>query len=113
MIDGDAWQYLQFFYRLLNNTLQHAFKDHHQHRELLLQLKKQGQELQLLVKDNGVGLSASKLEQLRHEMQQKQCTGTLSSLNLWIKDELKGELNVKSELNQGTRIECHWPLSKA
>ncbi|MCG9965335.1 MAG: cache domain-containing protein [Shewanella sp.] len=113
VIDGDAWQYLQFFYRLLNNTLQHAFKDHHQHRELLLQLKKQGQELQLLVKDNGVGLSASKLEQLRHEMQQKQCTGTLSSLNLWIKDELKGELNVKSELNQGTRIECHWPLSKA
>lgn len=112
IIDGNAWQYLQFFYRLLNNTLQHAFKEHHQHREILLQLDKRGNELHILLQDNGVGISTAHLEQLRHDIHQRQCTGTLSCLNLWIKYELNGELIVNSELNLGTQIECHWPLAE-
>ncbi|WP_133182468.1 PAS domain-containing protein [Shewanella decolorationis] len=112
VIDGNAWQYLQFFYRLINNTLHHAFKEHNQHRELQLTLEKKDDELHIRLEDNGIGISISQLEQLKKDILQNQCVGTLSCINLWIKEELKGELMVESELNRGTRIECHWPLSE-
>ncbi|MCL1121327.1 PAS domain-containing protein [Shewanella seohaensis] len=111
VVDGNAWQYLQFFYRLINNTLHHAFKEHIQNRTLALTLEKKDGEFQMQLKDNGVGISVAHLEQLKQEMQQNQCIGTLTCINLWIKEELHGELKVESELNRGTLIECHWPLA--
>lgn len=110
LIEGNSWQYLQFFYRLLNNTLHHAFSGRHQNKLLQLQIEKQGNELHIRVTDNGVGLSEQQQRQLQQEMAKNLCNGTLTCLNLWIKNELKGTLALKSELSCGTQIHCHWPI---
>lgn len=109
IIDGNSWQYLQLFYRLLNNTLNHAFKNHHQIREITIHLQRNANELQVELTDNGIGMTDQQLSQLRQNMAQNLCLGTLTCLNLWMKNDLKGQLTIQSELNKGTQILCRWP----
>lgn len=109
IIDGNSWQYLQLFYRLLNNTLNHAFKNHHQIREITIHLQRNANELQVELTDNGIGMTDQQLSQLQQNMAQNLCLGTLTCLNLWMKNDLKGQLTIQSELNKGTKILCRWP----
>lgn len=110
IIDGSSWQYLQFFYRLISNTLNHAFKEHNQSRELHINITRQANKLHIQVEDNGVGMTELQLNQLRQEMAQDLCLGTLSCLSLWVKNDLNGVFYLESELNKGTRVVCSWPL---
>lgn len=110
IIDGSSWQYLQFFYRLISNTLNHAFKEHNQSRELHINITRQVNKLHVQLEDNGVGMTELQLTQLRQEMAQDLCLGTLTCLSLWVKNDLNGVLSLESELNKGTRVVCSWPL---
>lgn len=110
IIDGSSWQYLQFFYRLISNTLNHAFKEHNQSRVLHINITRQANTLHLQLEDNGVGMTELQLNQLRQEMSQDLCLGTLTCLSLWVKNDLNGVFYLESELNKGTRVVCSWPL---
>ncbi|MCL1091776.1 PAS domain-containing protein [Shewanella profunda] len=110
IVDGSSWQYLQLFYRLLSNTLNHAFKTHQQTREINIHFRRESNKLQVTLDDNGVGMTEQQLSQLQQEMAQGLCLGTLTCLNLWIRNDLKGQLTVQSKLNKGTQIHCRWPL---
>ena len=111
IIDGPAWQYLQLFYRLITNTLNHAFKTHNEQREITIAIEKSNDVLQISIIDNGIGMTEAQLTQLRQELEQELCLGTLTCINLWLKNDLNGSLTISSQLNQGTHIQCHWPLS--
>ncbi|MCS6232487.1 PAS domain-containing protein [Shewanella baltica] len=111
IIDGPAWQYLQLFYRLITNTLNHAFKTHNEQREITIAIDKSNDVLQISIIDNGIGMTEAQLTQLRQELEQELCLGTLTCINLWLKNDLNGSLTISSQLNQGTHIQCHWPLS--
>ncbi|MCH1931844.1 PAS domain-containing protein [Shewanella sp. A25] len=110
VIEANVWHYLLLFYRLLNNSLQHAFKEHQQHRELNLSIEKWDNRLQVKLEDNGSGIPSQQLIQLHQQMAQGICVGSLSCLNVWIHNEMKGEMRLSSELSKGTCILCHWPV---
>ncbi|QYJ80126.1 PDC sensor domain-containing protein [Shewanella acanthi] len=110
VIEASVWHYLQLFYRLLNNSLQHAFKEHQQHRQLNLTIEKRENQLQVKLEDNGCGIPSQQLIHLHQQMAQGVCVGSLSCLNVWIHNEMKGEMRLSSELSKGTCILCHWPV---
>ncbi|WP_077751806.1 PAS domain-containing protein [Shewanella psychrophila] len=100
------WSLLLLFYKLLQNTLSHGFNLNTEHNEITISVHKNGQQLMINIKDNGVGIVSSHLEEINKQIRDHTSTGTLAELALWLKVEFNGEISVHSELSQYTEVRC-------
>ena len=112
IVDTDPWDYLLLLYRLLTNTISHAFKVHHESRCVTIVIEKLDGFIDITVQDNGAGLTSSQLAQLQQHIEHDVCSGTLSCLSLWVALKMQGHLNVESEQGIGTKIHCSIPANK-
>lgn len=111
------WTLLILLYKLLLNTIEHAFgqtamaNDIQSANKLEISVLKYEQSLQIVIKDNGVGLSTLQLDELNQNIQ-KNTEGSLAELALWLRMGFNGELTVTSEAGQYTEVKCLMHLSE-
>ncbi|QFU22504.1 PAS domain-containing protein [Shewanella eurypsychrophilus] len=111
------WTLLILLYKLLLNTIEHAFgqaamaNDKQSANKLEITVVKYEQSLQIVIKDNGVGLSPLQLDELNQNIQSNN-EGSLAELALWLRMEFNGELTVTSEAGQYTEVKCVMHLSE-
>jgi PAS domain S-box-containing protein len=116
LVEGNAWHYLLLFYRLLINSLHHAFSDPAlgrlcEQKQIELRIERRSHFLEIDIEDNGRGLSEESERQLQRALDAQQCIGTLSNLAVWLQTQLQGELSISSPPEKGCRIHCHIPIT--
>ena len=100
------WSLLLLFYKLLQNTLSHGFTMDTEQNEIAISVHQDGQQLVVCIKDNGLGIEPSHLEEINKQIKEHTSTGTLAELALWLKIEFEGELSLSSELSKYTEVRC-------
>lgn len=109
-INRSSWDLLLIFYSLINNCLSHAFPGQQKLKQVSIRVEQEIDNLIITVEDNGRGIADEKLAVLNSQLGSNTYSGTLSSLNAWVRSELGGTLEVKSTLNTFTRVSCTLPL---
>jgi two-component system, sensor histidine kinase YesM len=112
---------------LVENALQHAFpKGLEEHHYIRIDAKIEGDELHIIVEDNGAGMHADRLELLRQKLKENRLAqqssdsvyhrGGIGLMNVHRRIQLVfGEgygLSIDSQRNEGTRIVLRMPRSK-
>jgi two-component system, sensor histidine kinase YesM len=112
---------------LVENALQHAFpKGLEEHHYIRIDAKIEGDELHIIVEDNGAGMHADRLELLRQKLRENRLAqqssdsvyhrGGIGLMNVHRRIQLVfGEgygLSIDSQRNEGTRIVLRMPRSK-
>lgn len=100
------WSLLLLFYKLLHNTLSHGFTMDTKQNEIAISVHQDGQQLVVCIKDNGLGIEPSHLEEINKQIEKHTSTGTLAELALWLKIEFEGELSLSSEWSKYTEVRC-------
>ncbi|NRB23348.1 PAS domain-containing protein [Shewanella sp.] len=100
------WSLLLLFYKLLHNTLFHGFTMDTEQNEIAISVHQDGQQLVVCIKDNGLGIEPSHLEEINKQIEKHTSTGTLAELALWLKIEFEGELSLSSEWSKYTEVRC-------
>lgn len=109
-----SWHLFYLSYRLINNTLVHAFPNEvpfDNPKTLHLAVSYQEGKLTITLRDNGIGLSSSALTKLQAQLTNHEGYGTLVALNRWLATHYEGEISITSLARQFTEIRCQIPLS--
>lgn len=105
--------------RLLHNLIWNAFKFTPDHGTITLQVRHQGEGIELIVHDTGRGIPADRLDKIFDKFEQAhdrrdQKLGT--GLGLWICKEVMlrhgGRISVESKEGQGSRFILFFPADK-
>ena len=107
---------------ILSNLLFNAIKFTPQNGQIKIEveeLRTDKKYLQILIKDTGIGISAQQLPFIFDRFyqvesgntQQKTGTGVGLSINYELIQLLKGKIDVKSKINQGTTFEINLPIT--
>ncbi|BAJ02488.1 PAS domain-containing protein [Shewanella violacea] len=100
------WSLLLLFYKLLQNTLTHGLSKDNEQNKITISVYKDQQQLLVCIKDNGVGIEPSRLEEINKQIREHTSSGTLSELALWLKIEFNGEISMSSERSKYTEVRC-------
>ena len=95
--------------RVINNLLDNAIKYSNQNGYINVSLKLDGNKIKMVIEDNGIGISEEQQKhifepyhQMSHEKRQYQGLGMGLNIVKKITDEVKGIIDIKSELGKGT-----------
>ena len=95
--------------RVINNLLDNAIKYSNQNGYINVSLKLDGNKIKMVIEDNGIGISKEQQKhifepyhQMSHEKRQYQGLGMGLNIVKKIIDEVKGIIDIKSELGKGT-----------
>jgi len=103
--------------RVLNNLIWNAYKFTPDHGRVTVQVAHRGQDLELIISDNGRGIPADKLSTIFDKFTQASPKDRKmgSGLGLWICKRILelhgGSIKVESEEGKGTRFILHIPSS--
>jgi len=111
-INRSSWDLLLIFYSLINNCLSHAFSGRQKLKQISIEVEQRNDNLIITIEDNGLGISEDKLAGLNSQLGTNAYSGTLPSLDAWVRSELSGSLEVESTLNQFTRVICTLPIKR-
>lgn len=116
--DEDVWALgdIGLLERALSNLISNAIKFSPNGSVLRLSLKKQGQEAQLSVEDQGLGIDKQDQENVFNRFTRLKNTESIEGAGLGLNfvatvaKKHKGSISLSSELNVGSRFELHLPI---
>ncbi|MPN24085.1 putative sensor-like histidine kinase [bioreactor metagenome] len=100
---------------ILENSINHGLKKDSYENVIKIELICSESEMEILIKDNGHGISKDKLEHLRKNLEKNlQKTSSIGLMNINNRLKLKfGEiygLEIDSEINEGTTVKIKIPI---
>lgn len=106
---------------IVENSIIHGLADTDSEGKVVLNIKRYEDKVEIVIKDNGVGISAAKLNEIFSEKEKvknidtaKNERGSLGIMNVKKRLELhygRNLLSIKSEINQGTEVKIEIPLN--
>lgn len=113
---GDLIKFDQVIINLINNAIE-SFDDTIVDRRIFIKLSKFDNNIQLIIKDSGSGISPDDLPNIfkpffssKNNSYDKHCGVGLSLIKKIVEDDFLGSINVKSFLGKGTEfiVFCHY-----
>ncbi|NLY44039.1 MAG: HAMP domain-containing histidine kinase [Clostridiaceae bacterium] len=102
--------------QVLINILDNAFKFTPPNGKILLEAKREGEQIILIVEDTGSGIAPDELPKIKEKFYKGKSSKSHTGIGLSISDEIikmmGGSLDISSELGKGTTVTIRLPLQE-
>ncbi|MFA5644057.1 MAG: HAMP domain-containing sensor histidine kinase [Patescibacteria group bacterium] len=116
-ISGDSIKFSQIVTNLISNAIE-SFPKNNKDKKIIVILEKKEDKIELIIKDNGVGISSANLKKIfdpffssKNSSETQHCGIGLSLVKTAVEVDFKGEISVSSILGEGTKFRLLFPIS--